>query len=95
MTTLAPVRKTRMLQRRTRTGLTRPECWEAVTVGPDGEPDGLWTFRRLDMHGTPWEPEYGPTGETGPWSGSLPDCQRGSADGSLLEWIETNRRKTA
>jgi hypothetical protein len=90
---LAPVRKTRMLPRITRAGKTRPECWEAVTVGPDGEPDGVWTFRRLDQPGTPWEAELMATGET-VWCVSLDDCRASVADGSLMRLILARRSET-
>jgi hypothetical protein len=45
---LAPVRKTRMLRRITRAGMTGPECWGAETL------DGIWAFEREESPGTPW-----------------------------------------
>lgn len=47
-TALVPVVKTQFYPRITRSGLTRPECWEARTE------DDLWQFEREDSPGTPW-----------------------------------------
>lgn len=54
---LAPIRKTRMAQRITRSGLTRSrECWGAQTT------DGVWDFERTEEPGTPWSVGHTPTG---------------------------------
>lgn len=87
-TTLAPIRKTEFYPRRTRSGLTRPECWAAVTL------DGLWDLHRLEDVGTPWEATYVPTGEA-VWFPSLPKAQRGIADGSAMARIKAARKKVA
>lgn len=88
-TTLAPVRETESFPRFTRSGPTRHrECWAAES------PDGVWSYRRLELPGTPWELTHNPSGGS-VWYGSLRAARAAVADGSALEVIEANRQADA
>jgi hypothetical protein len=78
---LAPVIKTQVFPRITRSGLTRPECWAAQTA------DGAWNLGREDSPGTPWLVIHAATGIEIDLRSTLRDCQAfiaaGHADAGL------------
>jgi hypothetical protein len=60
----------------------RPEAWAAASR------DGLWTYERLEISGTPWEARHVPTGIAGPWYGTLTAARAATADGTALAAVE-------
>lgn len=81
-TELAPVRITRKAPRNTRSGLTRPEVWGAVTI------DGVWGIERQDDTSTVWFVHHLPSlaDASCPWpvlvETTLKACRAGIADGT-------------
>ena len=63
-----------------RTG--RLETWSAKSR------DGLWTYERLEITGTPWAVIHVPTGIEGDWHGTLTAAREATANGSALAYIE-------
>lgn len=80
-TQLAPVRITRRARRFTRSGMTRPEVWGAVTV------DGQWGIERQDDVQTIWYVSHLPSLADGSWDRPVlvettrRACQAAIADG--------------
>ena len=81
---LAPIVKTQMAKRITRSGLTRSaECWAAQTT------DGLWDFEREDSPGTPWLAYHWPSLADGSYPlpvtmlSTLRQCRIQAASGTL------------
>lgn len=62
-----------------RTG--RREIWDAVSA------DGIWTYVRLELPGTPWEVTHVPTGRSY-WIGSLPQARAKTASGQALAYLD-------
>lgn len=80
---LAPVRRTLMLPRYTRSGQTpHLECWRAVTLC------GEYEFSRLDIPGTPWEPVHLPTMTILSWQSSLRSCRSYVGSGEAAADLE-------
>src|ERR1035441_5433789 len=85
---LAGIRETSTMPRRTRGGLTRPECWGAETT------DGIWEFDREESSGTPWLMYHRPSVADGSYvlavmhCGTLRECRAlvasGAADQQLV-----------
>lgn len=93
---------------RTDTGMTmdraqqvRREVWSAVSLGANGEPDGLWIYEREDSPSTPWTVTYGPWradgadphGEYMIFFGSLAAARRATFAGTVLPQLEEMRRE--
>lgn len=63
-----------------RTG--RVESWEAKSR------DGVWSYERLEIAGTPWQVTHLPTATAGDWYGTLTAAREGTANGSALAYVE-------
>lgn len=60
----------------------RLENWSAKSR------DGVWTFERLEISGTPWSVKHVPSGIEGNWHGTLTAAREATANGSALEYVE-------
>lgn len=52
--------------------------------------DGVWTYQRLDIPGTPWEVTHKPTGRSY-WIGSLPKARAATASGAALAYLDATQ----
>jgi hypothetical protein len=60
----------------------RLENWSAKSR------DGVWTFERLEIAGTPWSIRHVPSGIEADWCGTLPAAREMTANGSALASVE-------
>jgi hypothetical protein len=60
----------------------RLENWSAKSR------DGVWTFERLEISGSPWEPTHVPTGVAADWYGTLTAAREATANGVALASVE-------
>lgn len=70
-----------MITERWPTPSGRMQTWAAESK------DGIWTYIRLDIPGTPWEVKHIPTGRSY-WVGSLPEARANTASGRALAYLD-------
>ena len=80
--TLTPVDITSRYPGFMRRGGGELENWSAKSR------DGVWTYERVEISGTPWAVTHVPTGLEADWYGTLPAARAATADGSALACVE-------